>query len=54
MTFIKYNIDLPAARSGGADFILIPEHPPEADPWEDHMCEVIKRVGPSMHQPSIN
>lgn len=32
-----------AGVSAGADFIFIPEHPPEAKPWEDDMCEIIKR-----------
>ena len=50
----KYHLYLTVPRSGGADFILIPEHPPEADPWEDLMCETIKRVSPSMHQIFIN
>jgi hypothetical protein len=31
-------------HSAGADFIFIPENPPEARPWEDDMCEIIKRV----------
>lgn len=31
-------------RSGGADFIFIPERPPEGDPWEDEMCNAIKQV----------
>ncbi|KAI9568228.1 phosphofructokinase domain-containing protein [Boletus coccyginus] len=32
-----------AGVSGGADFIFIPECPLEANLWEDHMCETIKR-----------
>ncbi|KAG6374484.1 phosphofructokinase domain-containing protein [Boletus reticuloceps] len=32
-----------AGVSGGADFIFIPEHPPETNTWEDYMCENIKR-----------
>ncbi|QRV75111.1 6-phosphofructokinase [Ceratobasidium sp. AG-Ba] len=32
-----------AGVSAGADFIFIPEQPPEAHPWEDDMCEIIKR-----------
>ncbi|KAG9314839.1 phosphofructokinase domain-containing protein [Chiua virens] len=32
-----------AGVSGGADFIFIPERPPEANPWEDFMCETIQR-----------
>lgn len=31
-------------RSGGADFIFIPERPPKADVWEDYMCDEIKKV----------
>ncbi|KAI0065093.1 6-phosphofructokinase [Artomyces pyxidatus] len=32
-----------AGVSSGADFIFIPERPPQADPWEDQMCEAIHR-----------
>ncbi|CAE6461865.1 unnamed protein product [Rhizoctonia solani] len=32
-----------AGVSAGADFIFIPEHPPEARPWEEDMCEIIQR-----------
>ncbi|KAJ1307590.1 hypothetical protein OPQ81_001686 [Rhizoctonia solani] len=32
-----------AGVSAGADFIFIPEHPPEAQPWEEDMCEIIQR-----------
>ncbi|KAI0077922.1 6-phosphofructokinase [Panus rudis PR-1116 ss-1] len=32
-----------AGVSGGADFVLIPERPPEADVWEDAMCQMIQR-----------
>ncbi|KAG8916892.1 6-phosphofructokinase, alpha subunit [Tulasnella sp. 418] len=31
-----------AGVSAGADFIFIPESPPEAESWEDEMCEIIK------------
>ena len=31
-------------RSGGADFIFIPERPPRTMPWEDNMCAEIHRV----------
>jgi hypothetical protein len=31
-------------QSAGADFIFIPENPPEAHPWEEEMCEIIQRV----------
>ncbi|KAI0309918.1 phosphofructokinase domain-containing protein [Amylostereum chailletii] len=34
---------LQAGVSSGADFIFIPERPPVANPWEDEMCEAIKR-----------
>ena len=34
--------------SAGADFIFIPERPPQSDPWEDEMCEAIYRVCPSL------
>lgn len=30
--------------SGGADYILLPERPPEAESWEDEMCNLIKSV----------
>ncbi|CAE6379449.1 unnamed protein product [Rhizoctonia solani] len=32
-----------AGVSAGADFIFIPENPPEAHPWEEDMCEIIQR-----------
>ncbi|KIJ10708.1 6-phosphofructokinase [Paxillus involutus ATCC 200175] len=32
-----------AGVSTGADFIFIPEQPPQANPWEDELCEEIKR-----------
>lgn len=28
--------------AGGADFVLIPESPPDVDNWEDVMCELMK------------
>jgi hypothetical protein len=28
----------------GADFIMIPEKPPEAGKWQEQMCEAISRV----------
>jgi 6-phosphofructokinase 1 len=31
-----------AGVSAGADFIFIPERPPEGNPWEDEMCNAIK------------
>jgi len=30
--------------STGADFIFIPESPPNADTWEDELCENIQKV----------
>ncbi|OSX57768.1 hypothetical protein POSPLADRAFT_1185736 [Postia placenta MAD-698-R-SB12] len=33
---------LMAGVSSGADFIFIPENPPEADNWEDRMCSAIQ------------
>jgi hypothetical protein len=30
--------------STGADYIFIPEQPPETENWEDEMCEVLKSV----------
>lgn len=33
-----------AGVAGGADFIFIPERPPQAMPWEDEMCNAIHRV----------
>ncbi|KAF8992840.1 6-phosphofructokinase [Cyathus striatus] len=33
-----------AGVAGGADFIFIPERPPKTMPWEDEMCEEIKRA----------
>ncbi|EJD06466.1 6-phosphofructokinase [Fomitiporia mediterranea MF3/22] len=33
---------LMAGVSAGADFIFIPERPPQADPWEDDMCKSIQ------------
>jgi len=39
-----FRSDLEIWYSGGADFIFIPERPPTADVWEDHMCDEIQRV----------
>jgi 6-phosphofructokinase 1 len=33
---------LMGAIAGGADWVLIPESPPEMDNWEDKMCEVLQ------------
>jgi 6-phosphofructokinase 1 len=33
---------LMGAISGGADWVMIPENPPNVDNWEDKMCEVLK------------
>ena len=35
---------LMAGVSAGADFIFIPERPPQANPWEDEMCANIQKV----------
>ncbi|KAA1467507.1 6-phosphofructokinase [Dentipellis sp. KUC8613] len=32
-----------AGVSSGADFIFIPECPPQSSPWEDEMCKAIQR-----------
>ncbi|NNJ11774.1 6-phosphofructokinase [Chloroflexales bacterium ZM16-3] len=32
---------LMSAISGGADWVFIPEQPPEVDDWESHICEVL-------------
>ncbi|TFY67753.1 hypothetical protein EVG20_g3833 [Dentipellis fragilis] len=32
-----------AGVSSGADFIFIPECPPQSNPWEDEMCKAIQR-----------
>lgn len=39
---------LMAGVSTGADFIFIPESPPDRD-WEDQMCEIISKVGLGNH-----
>jgi 6-phosphofructokinase 1 len=28
--------------AGSADYVLIPEHPPATDPWEDEMCDMLR------------
>ncbi|NJN15713.1 MAG: 6-phosphofructokinase [Oscillochloris sp.] len=33
---------LMGAISGGADFVFIPERPPEIEDWESHMCQVLR------------
>ncbi len=33
---------LMGAIAGGADWVLIPESPPDVDNWEDRMCEVMQ------------
>ncbi|NTU83417.1 MAG: 6-phosphofructokinase [Chloroflexales bacterium] len=33
---------LMGAIAGGADWVLIPEHPPEIDDWESAMCEALR------------
>ncbi len=34
---------LMAALASGADWVLIPENPPDLDDWESKMCEVLQR-----------
>lgn len=34
---------LMGAISSGADWVLIPECPPEGEDWETHMCDVLRR-----------
>ncbi|KZO91558.1 6-phosphofructokinase [Calocera viscosa TUFC12733] len=34
---------LMAGVSAGADYVFIPEQPPKSQPWEEEMCEVIRR-----------
>jgi 6-phosphofructokinase 1 len=33
---------LMSAIATGADWVLIPENPPDMDEWEEHMCQVLK------------
>ena len=33
---------LMSALAGGAEYVLIPENPPDTDDWETHMCEVLE------------
>jgi len=33
---------LMGAMAGGADYVLIPENPPDTDDWETSMCELLK------------
>lgn len=33
---------LMGAIAGGADWVFIPEQPPDVDDWEQHMCEVLR------------
>jgi 6-phosphofructokinase 1 len=33
---------LMGAMAGGADWVFIPENPPDVDDWEDKMCEVMR------------
>lgn len=33
---------LMSAIATGADWVLIPENPPDRDDWEEHMCQVLK------------
>jgi len=32
-------------HSTGADYLFIPERPPQSDDWESEMCEAIRKVG---------
>jgi hypothetical protein len=43
-TILSRAYRLTAILSSGADFIFIPERPPNVDPWEDEMCEIIQKV----------
>ncbi len=44
---------LMGAISGGADWVFIPELPPEMDDWESHVCEVLKAGRKSGRRDSI-
>ncbi|GJM40792.1 MAG: 6-phosphofructokinase [Ardenticatenaceae bacterium] len=33
---------LMGAMAGGADWVFVPENPPDLDEWEDKMCEVLR------------
>lgn len=35
---------LTSERSSGADFIFIPERPPQTESWQDEMCTMVQRV----------
>ena len=38
-----------AGIATGADFIFIPESPPESEDWETEMCDLLKSVSWSFH-----
>lgn len=42
-----------SALACGADWVLIPEMPPE-DGWEDKMCQKLSAVTPSDLFPAVN
>ena len=44
---------LMGAISGGADWVFLPEQPPEVDDWESHVCEVLKAGRRSGRRDSI-
>lgn len=39
-----YTPVLTSERSSGADFIFIPERPPQTESWQDEMCKMVQRV----------
>lgn len=44
---------LMAALATGADWVIIPERPPEMDNWQDHMCAILKAGRESGRRDSI-
>ncbi|WP_129633560.1 6-phosphofructokinase [Candidatus Oscillochloris fontis] len=44
---------LMGAISGGADWVFIPENPPEMDDWQSHVCEVLRKGRESGRRDSI-
>ncbi len=44
---------LMGAISGGADWVFIPEQPPEVEDWESHICEVLEAGRKSGRRDSI-
>ena len=49
MEFVIYTDVL----SAGADFVFIPERPPDAGSWEDEMCNAVRSVGSLSVTPSV-